>query len=130
MCALLGALKSDGVLVIQEIGELREPEQMNVPWQIEDIIELFAVPGCTSNPRSTTSRRSRTPLTHMLVHRGDVPPDATAFAAKVSAIWTQMKERTLDDIRGLYASQNPDDQRRLQHLLITNANLDLNKLGS
>jgi hypothetical protein len=49
LATLLRALKPGGVLVIQEIGELREPEQVNVPWVIEDIIELR---GCTTRSRS------------------------------------------------------------------------------
>jgi hypothetical protein len=127
--AVLKSLKDDGVLVIQEIGELRQPEQLNVPWRTEDIVELFQLPGCVTNPRSTTTRSQRLPLTHMLVHLDGAPPNQDALTAKVRAVWTRMKARALDELRELYAEHDPESEATLQHVLITNANLDLNKPG-
>jgi hypothetical protein len=127
LIVLIGALKPGGAIVIQEIGELREPEQVNVPWVIEDIIELFAIPGCTSNPRSTTTRGTKTPLTHMLVHKEGPGPTEAAVRERVRQLWTKMKRRAVDDLKRLYAAQDAEDQRRLHYVLIANANLDLNE---
>lgn len=127
LAILLRALKPGGVLVIQEIGELREPEQVNVPWVIEDIIELLAVPGCVTNPRSTTTRSSKTPLTHMIVHVEGQPPDEAVFRDRVRALWRKMKTRAIEDLKRLFASEDPEEQRRLHYVLIANANLDLNE---
>ena len=41
-----------------------------------------------------------------------------------------MKARALEELRELYASHNPDDEAILQQVLVTNANLDLNRPGS
>ena len=127
MSTILTSLKSDGVLVIQEIGELRHPEQFNVPWRTEDIVELFQLPGCVANPRSTMTRSQRLPLTHMLVHLDGTPPSADSIALNVRAVWARMKSRALDELHELYARHSPDDEATLQHVLITNANLDLNR---
>lgn len=127
LSVLLRALKPDGALLIQEIGELREPEQVNVPWVIEDIIELFALPGCVTNPRSITTRSTRTPLTHMLVQLDGPPPSEAAFRDRVRVLWTKMKDRAKEDLKRLFASRNAEDQRRLHYVLIANANLDLNE---
>lgn len=127
LAVLTRVLKPGGVLLIQEIGELREPEQVNVPWVIEDIIELFALPGCVTNPRSTTTRSTKTPLTHMLVQIEGQPPTEEALRDRVRTLWTKMKRRTLEDLKRLYGSRNAEDQRRLHYVLIANANLDLNE---
>jgi hypothetical protein len=124
---ILGSLKEEGVLLIQEIGELRDPEQVNVPWRTEDIIELFQLPGCIGNPRSTTTRSQHIPLTHMLVHLEGEAPSREALATKSRDIWQRMKMRALDELRELYGSHDPENEALLQHALITNANLDLNK---
>ena len=113
--------------MVQEIGELRQPEQFNVPWRTEDVVELFQLPGCVPNPRSTTTRTQRLPLTHLLVHLEGTPPTQDVLLEKVRAIWRRMKARALDDLRELYASHNPDDEATLQQVLVTNANLDLNQ---
>jgi hypothetical protein len=42
-------------------------------------------------------------------------------------VWTQMKSRTLDDIRLMYEARQEDHHVALQHPLILNANLDLNR---
>lgn len=131
IAALLASLKPGGVLVVQEIGELRQPEQRNVPWHIEDISGLFKIPGCTSNPRSTMTRTQRIPLTHMIVHVEQPPPTRgvleEALESTSRAVWSGMKDRTLADIRALYASRDPKEELALHHLLIANANLDLNR---
>ena len=126
LATLLRALKPGGVLVIQEIGELREPEQVNVPWVIEDIIELLAMPGCETNPRSTMTRSTKTPLTHMLVRVDGEPPGEDALSERVRVLWAKMKRRAIDDLKRLFKSRNAEDQRRLHYVLIANANLDLN----
>ncbi len=46
----------------------------------------------------------------------------------VRRVWKQMKARTLDDIRGLYGARQEDQHVALQHALIINANLDLNRI--
>jgi trans-aconitate methyltransferase len=123
---LLGCLKPGGVLLIHEMGELREPEQHNVPWRSEDLHLLFAGGAFSINARSTVSR-SGVPLAHVLVELVDAAKCREALNENVGRVWTQMKARTLDDIRALYEARREDEHVALQHALIINANLDLNR---
>ena len=94
---------------------------------IEDIIELFTVPGCVPNPRSTQTRTSKTPLTHMLVQLDGLAPDEAPLRDRVRALRTKMKNRAIEDLKRLFKARDPEDQRRLHYVLIANANLDLNE---
>ena len=73
------------------------------------------------------TRSTKTPLTHMLIHVDGQPPDEAAFRDRVRTLWSKMKARAVDDLKRLFASKNPEDQRRLHYVLIANANLDLNE---
>jgi len=122
---LLRSLKPGGVVLVHEMGELREPEQRNVPWRSEDLHLLFAGGAFAINARSTVSR-SGIPLAHVLVELLDATRCHEALNENVRRVWMQMKTRTLDDIRALYEARQEDRHVALQHALIINANLDLN----
>lgn len=127
MSLLLASLKDQGVLLVHEINELREPEQINVPWEAEDIAKLFDHSGCVTNSRTMQTRSQRIPLTNMLVHLEGDPPTKDTLTRRCVEIWSHMKIRTLGRIKSLYERGDPQLEVELQHALITNANLDLNK---
>jgi SAM-dependent methyltransferase len=124
---LFAALKPGGILLVHEMGALGDPEQRNVPWQVEDLIALFLGPCFVVNPRSTTSRTG-VPLAHVLVEKGESATGIRqALSANAKTVWKQMKRRTLNEIRELYAERDERRSVALQHALIVNANLDLNR---
>jgi len=116
------------VLLVHEMGELREPEQRNVPWRSEDLHALFAGSAFSINARSTLSR-SGVPLSHILVALADAASSAQALTENVGRVWRQMKTRTLEEIAQLYTARDQESHVALQHALIINANLDLNRTG-
>jgi hypothetical protein len=123
---LFAALREGGVVLVHEMGELRHPEQMNVPWRAEDLWKLFDGPRFTMNPRTTQSR-SGVPLSNVLVEaRGSLSEYRDALDANARTVWMQIKRRVLDDVRRLYGSRDEHAHAELQHALIINANLDLN----
>ncbi len=128
---LLRALKPEGLLVVHDMAELREPEQRNVPWRMEDVLSLFHLDGIDTNPRSTTSRGKKVPIWNLIVRVTDPRIVAAGLEARlganVSSVWTRMKERTLERIEQLYRRRDAGDEVELQYELITNANLDLNR---
>lgn len=128
---LLRALKIDGVLLVHDMAELREPEQRNVPWRMEDVLALFQLSGIDTNPRSTTSRGKKVPIWNLIVRVADAsvlgPNLEPALAANAARVWQRMKDRTLERIAQLYDHRDENDEAELQHELITNANLDLNR---
>lgn len=129
LSSLIGNLKQGGYLLIHDMGELREPEQLNVPWRIEYIQSLLAVPSLSVNPRSTTTRGKKVPLSHVLVSVDQPDPKLEdALVSTARRVWKTMKEHTLEEIAAIYASKDEERQKELQYLLIANANLDLNRL--
>jgi ubiquinone/menaquinone biosynthesis C-methylase UbiE len=128
MAVLLRALKPGGMLLVHEMGELREPEQRNVPWRGEDLHELFDGPAFSINARSTVSR-SGIPLCHALVGLCDEATVDESLDQNIRRVWTQMKTRTLDEIAQLYRARDEVKHVALQQALIVNANLDLNAIG-
>jgi len=127
---VLSALKPDGIMVIHEKAELREPEQSNVPWHAEDILMFLQTPTLELNPRTTVTKGKKVPLTNLLVTvKKQDPTLATLLSKNADAVWASMKARTLDEIRSLYDSRDEERHVDLQHALITNANLDLNRPG-
>jgi len=128
LSTLLHSLKSDGLLVVHEINELRNPEQRNVPWAFEDIFRLLNISCLELNPRTTQTKRTRTPLSNVMVSlRADPQTLHAELVRSTEAVWKQMKERTLTSISAMYADANEEAHLELQHALIANANLDLNK---
>ncbi|NVJ27776.1 methyltransferase domain-containing protein [Myxococcus sp. AM011] len=127
LAALLAKLKPEGVLLVHEMAELREPEQLNVPWRVEDVHLLFNTPLLKPNLRTTQSKGQKVPITHLLVKVAGDGDLSGALEANARAVWDQMKARTLDTIRELYQRKDPEAYRELQYALIANANLDLNK---
>jgi hypothetical protein len=125
LTVLFTALKPGGSVLVHEMGTLREPEQRNVPWRIEDLYALFHGPAFRLNPRSTVSRTG-VPLAHVLVQRGDDADLGEALKANIQTAWWRMKERTLQEVAELYESRDESRHGELQHALIVNANLDLN----
>jgi hypothetical protein len=123
---LLSSLKPSGFLLIHEMCELREPEQGNVPWRIEDILRLLQSPSLDVNPRTTVSKGKKVPLANVLISRKSAEDLVGTLSANVREVWRSMKARTLDEIRQLYAYRDGEQHAELQHLLIINANLDLN----
>ena len=123
--ALLGKLRPGGFLLVHEMGALRDPEQRNVPWRVENLVTLFQGEEFTCNPRSTESR-SGVPLCHAIITPTGKGSVADALSRNVAAVWQQMKARALDEIAALYASRDASRHLPLQYELITNANLDLN----
>lgn len=123
---LAGKLRQGGILLVHEMGILRQPEQKNVAWRIEDLIVLFQGEEFRVNPRSTTSK-SGVPLAHVLVNLTGKGLVQDALKRNVSSVWHQMKDRVLQEIEALYTSKDPARHSDLQHALITNANLDLNR---
>ena len=128
---MMRALKPDGVMLIHDMAELREPEQRNVPWRMEDVLALFQLEALELNPRSTTSRRKKVPIWNLIVGVADrevLSGDLEARLAKnAERVWMRMKARTLERIERVYARREPNDEAELQYELITNANLDLNR---
>ena len=126
IATLLAALKRDGILLLHEMGELREPEQRNVPWAESDIVSLFEMDGITVNPRSTVTSGKKVPLTNCIVTVQRLPTTAE-IGRRASAVWRTMKERTLGSIDDLYKAKDETRHLELQQALIINANLDLNR---
>jgi len=127
---LLRALKLNGVLLIHDMAELREPEQGNVPWRMEDILLLVQHPALEPNPRATVSRGKKVPISNVLVRVIDQTALAdleSRLAANAVRVWELMKRRTLERIQEIFARREPDDEPELQYELIANANLDLNR---
>lgn len=122
---LVSALKPGGVLLVHEMGILRDPEQRNVPWRFEDLYGLFAGSCFKINGRSTASRTG-VGLANVLISRTDEAGIRDALEGNVRNVWAQMKTRTLAEIAELYGSRDETRHIDLQHLLILNANLDLN----
>jgi hypothetical protein len=127
--SLVGALKPGGVLLIHEMGVLRHPERKNVPWRLEDLYELFAGPCFNINARSTVSRTGVS-LAHVLINRTNELSVESALEANARRVWDKMKARTVQEIAEMYASQDESRHVDLQHSLIVNANLDLNRPAS
>jgi 2-polyprenyl-3-methyl-5-hydroxy-6-metoxy-1,4-benzoquinol methylase len=128
LSTLLKSLKQDGILVVHEINELRHPEQRNVPWLFEDIFSLLSFPGLHLNPRTTQSKRTRTPLSNVVISvNTDIADIQSRLQISADSVWHQMKQRTLASIAEMYDTQDEDRHLELQHALITNANLDLNR---
>lgn len=125
---LLRSLKPGGVLLVHEMGVLREPEQHNVPWRVEDLYELFAGPCFKRNARSTVSR-SGVGLANVLINQTGEAGTRAALEENVRKVWDQMKARTVEEIRELYSARAESRHVDLQQLLIINANLDLNPPG-
>jgi hypothetical protein len=123
---LLAKLRPGGFLLVHEMGALRAPEQLNVPWRVENLIRLFQGSEFTCNARSTMSK-SGVPLCHAIVTTTGNGNVGGALTGNVGAVWDQMKTRALDEIAALYASGDSQRHADLQHELITNANLDLNR---
>lgn len=123
---LIGALKRGGVLLVHEMGALRDPEQRNVPWRLEDLYQLFEGPCFSRNARSTVSRTG-IGLANVLIGQSDERGMGRALAVNVREVWSQMKARTLREIAELYSSGDESRHVDLQHALIVNANLDLNQ---
>jgi hypothetical protein len=68
------------------------------------------------------------PLAHVLVEKGESATGIRqALSANAKTVWKQMKRRTLNEIRELYAERDERRSVALQHALIVNANLDLNR---
>jgi SAM-dependent methyltransferase len=125
---LLRSLKPGGLLLIHEINELRNPEQRNVPWAFEDIVKFLKLPYLELNPRPTMTRRSRTPLSNVMIEVRSLSDTLHSdLQRSAEAVWRQMKSRTLEAIDSMYKSRDEDRHLDLQHALITNANLDLNR---
>lgn len=122
---LVSALNPGGIVLVHEMGVLRDPEQRNVPWRVEDLYELFAGPCFKINARSTVSRTG-IGLANVLISRTDEAGMRDALEENVRSVWKQMKTRTVAEIADLYASRDETRHIDLQHLLILNANLDLN----
>ncbi len=123
---LLNSLRPDGTIIIHEMGELRTPEKKNVPWLSVDITNLLQFNGIFVNPRSTTSK-SGVPISHTIISVQSVTDFTPSLITQTRSIWKQMKERVLKEIDSIYKCNDKSDQIRLQHLLIINANLDLNR---
>jgi len=129
---VLAALKADGVLVIHELGEFPKPEKMNVPWVEADISALFLGDDFSVNPRVAKSRSGRSlPHVHVRLARERDPSDLKkAIDANAAKVWQTMKDRTLAEIRRLYAGPASGDSQapvQLRTALVVNANLDLNR---
>jgi hypothetical protein len=126
LATLVRALKPGGAVLVHEMGMLREPEQRNVPWKVEDLYALFAGPTFSLNARSTVTR-SGVPLAHVLVQRGEDLDLEQVLTANIRRVWAGMKTRTLEEIADLYEAHDEARELELQHALIVNANLDLNQ---
>lgn len=124
---LFGMLALDGFLLVHEMGKLHDPEQRNVPWRIEDVQVLFGQGGFSVNSRTTQSRGKKIPLCNVIIKVNDKDGSEESLTRGTEMAWEQMKARTLDEIRELYSSRDPDRESELQHALIINANLDLNR---
>lgn len=129
LSGLLKRLSPGGHLLVHDMGELREPEQRNVPWPLEDILVLFSAPSLRTNARSTASRKKHVPISNVLIEVTQADNIETALEANVRAAWEHKKRRVLEDLAALYAARDPSREVELQHALIINANLDLNRPG-
>lgn len=124
---LLRSLRKDGLLVVHEMGRLVPPEQQNVPWTADRIVELLECDAVEVKPRQTTTKGKGVPLAHVLVSvTSSLDGIEKGLAERARAVWREMKRANLETIASLYEKGDPNAVPELRLAMIYNTALDLN----